>query len=166
MSVEPNNQAVYRTAESVSPKHPDKICDQISDAILNAYLAKDPQARVAIEACGGHGALFLTGEISSSELVDVKQIARRLAGDVKIIKRITRQSPEIAQGVDAGGAGDQGVIIGYACAETPELLPLEYALARALNRFLYEKWPYDGKTQVTTYDGQIAAMTTDRKSVV
>ena len=75
MSVESNNQAVYRTAESVSPKHPDKICDQISDAILDAYLAKDPQARVAIEACGGHGALFLTGEVSSSELVDVKQIA-------------------------------------------------------------------------------------------
>ena len=159
MSVEPNNQAVYRTAESVSPKHPDKICDQISDAILDAYLAKDPQARVAIEACGGHGALFLTGEVSSSELVDVKQIARRLAGgDVEIIERIARQSPEIAQGVDAGGAGDQGVMIGYACAETPELLPLEYALARALNRFLYEKWPYDGKTQVTTYDGQIAAI--------
>ena len=147
MSVESNNQAVYRTAESVSPKHPDKICDQISDAILDAYLAKDPQARVAIEACGGHGALFLTGEVSSSELVDVKQIARRLAGDdVEIIERIARQSPEIAQGVDAGGAGDQGVMIGYACAETPELLPLEYTLARALNRFLYEKWPYDGKT--------------------
>ena len=118
MSVESNNQAVYRTAESVSPKHPDKICDQISDAILDAYLAKDPQARVAIEACGGHGALFLTGEVSSSELVDVKQIARRLAGDVEIIERIARQSPEIAQGVDAGGAGDQGVMIGYACAET------------------------------------------------
>lgn len=90
MSVESNNQAVYRTAESVSPKHPDKICDQISDAILDAYLAKDPQARVAIEACGGHGALFLTGEVSSSELVDVKQIARRLAGDVEIIERIAR----------------------------------------------------------------------------
>ena len=158
MSVESNNQAVYRTAESVSPKHPDKICDQISDAILDAYLARDPQARVAIEACGGHGALFLTGEVSSSELVDVKQIARRLAGDVEIIERIARQSPEIAQGVDAGGAGDQGVMIGYACAETLELLPLEYALARALNRFLYEKWPYDGKTQVTTYGGQIAAI--------
>ena len=159
MSVKSNNQAIYRTAESVSPKHPDKICDQISDAILDAYLAKDPQARVAIEACGGHGALFLTGEVSSSELVDVKQIARRLAGDdVEIIERIARQSPEIAQGVDAGGAGDQGVMIGYACAETPELLPLEYALARALNRFLYEKWPYDGKTQVTTYGGQIAAI--------
>lgn len=159
MSVEFTNQANYRTAESVSPRHPDKICDQISDAILDAYLAKDPQARVAIEACGGHGALFLTGEVSSSEVVDVQRIARRLAGDdIEIIERIAQQSPEIAQGVDIGGAGDQGVMIGYACAETPELLPLEYTLARDLNSFLYEKWPYDGKTQVTTYGGQIAAI--------
>ena len=139
----------YRTAESVSPKHPDKLCDQISDAILDAYLAVDSDARVAAEACGGHGVVFVTGEITSTADVDIPSIVKRIAGDVEVHTKIVKQSPEIAQGVDTGGAGDQGIMIGYACDETPEMLPLEVILARRLNQYIYEKYPYDGKTQVT-----------------
>lgn len=141
----------YRTAESVSPKHPDKLCDQISDAILDAYLAADPQARVAAEVCGGHGQVFITGEITSTTPdVDIPSIAKRIAGDdMKVFTNIVQQSPEIAQGVDTGGAGDQGIMIGYACDETPELLPREVVLSRRLNQFIFAKYPYDGKTQVT-----------------
>ena len=141
----------YRTAESVSPKHPDKLCDQISDAILDAYLAKDSKARVAAEACGGHGVVFVTGEITSTaEGIDIPAIVKRIAGDeVEVHTKIVKQSPEIAQGVDTGGAGDQGIMIGYACDETPEMLPREVVLARRLNQFIFEKHPYDGKTQIT-----------------
>lgn len=147
----------YRTAESVSPRHPDKICDQISDAVLDAYLAKDPQARVAVEVCGGHGTVFVAGEVSSVATVDIAPIVQWLAGEeVKVIDRLSTQSPEIAAGVDTGGANDQGVMIGCACDETPELLPLEVVLARRLNQFLYERWPYDGKTQVTLRNGRLA----------
>ena len=141
----------YRTAESVSPKHPDKLCDRISDAILDAYLKEDPNARVAAEACGGHGVVFVTGEITSSaNEVDVENIVHRIAGDdVEVHTKIVKQSPEIAAGVDTGGAGDQGIMIGFACDETPEMLPREVVLARRLNQFIYKKYPYDGKTQVT-----------------
>jgi S-adenosylmethionine synthetase len=150
---------IFRTAESVSPKHPDKLCDQISDAILDAHLREDPYARVAVDVAGGHGTIFVTGEVSSSALnVDVPAIVKRLAGDVELVERISAQSPEIAQGVDTGGAGDQGIMVGYATNETPELLPLEYVLARQLNQFLYKKWPFDGKTQVTTVDGAISVV--------
>lgn len=144
----------YRTAESVSPKHPDKLCDQISDAILDAYLAQDSEARVAVDVAGGHGTVFVTGEVTSHAVVDVEKIITRIAGDVEIVNRIAPQSLEIAQGVDIGGAGDQGIMVGYATSETLELLPLEVILARALNQTLYEHWPYDGKTQVTL-DGDV-----------
>lgn len=144
----------FKTAESVSPGHPDKICDQISDAILDAHLAEDPDARVAVDVAGGHGTVFVTGEVTSKAVaVDVPSIVRRIAGNVEVIERIAAQSPEIAQGVDAGGAGDQGIMIGYATSETPEMLPLEVVLAQSLNQFLYERWPYDGKTQITTANG-------------
>ncbi len=140
----------YRTAESVSPKHPDKLCDQISDAILDAYLREDPNARVAAETCGGHGVVFVTGEITSSaENIDIPAIVKRIAGDVEVHTKIVKQSPEIAQGVDTGGAGDQGIMIGYACDETPELLPREVVLSRRLNQYVFAKFPFDGKTQVT-----------------
>lgn len=147
----------YRTAESVSPKHPDKLCDQISDAILDAYFEKDPNARVAAEACGGHGVVFVTGEITSTADVDIPAIVKRIAGDdVEVYTKIVKQSPEIAQGVDTGGAGDQGIMIGYACDETPEMLPREVVLARRLNQYIYEKYPFDGKTQITIApDGSI-----------
>lgn len=151
----------FKTAESVSPKHPDKLCDQISDAILDAYLAKDPEARVAAETCGGHGVVFVTGEITSTATdVDIPEIVRRIAGDdIEVHTKIVKQSPEIASGVDTGGAGDQGIMIGYACAETPELLPREVVLSRRLNQFIYEKFPFDGKTQVTlSPDGEVESI--------
>ena len=148
----------FITAESVSPKHPDKICDQISDAILDAYLQQDPNARVAVEAVGGHGKVFIVGEVTSQSEVDIQSIVARLAGPVETEVRLSLQSQEIANGVDSGGAGDQGIMVGYACNETPEYLPLEVVLTRDLNQYLYKKWPYDGKTQVTIKDGEIQAI--------
>ncbi len=149
----------YKTAESVSPKHPDKLCDQISDAILDAYLAQDEDARVAIDVAGGHGVVFVTGEVTSTARdVDIEPIVTRIAGKVKLVVNIAKQSPEIAQGVDTGGAGDQGIMVGYATNETDEYLPLEYVLARRLNKHLYKKWNSDGKTQVTLKDGQIVSI--------
>jgi S-adenosylmethionine synthetase len=148
----------YKTAESVSPKHPDKLCDQISDAILDAYLKLDPNARVAIETVGGHGEVFVVGEVTATHKVNIEPIIERLAGKVNIKHKIVHQSPEIAHGVDSGGAGDQGIMVGYATSETEELLPLEVVLARSLNKYLYEKWPFDGKTQVTLKDKKIVAL--------
>lgn len=146
----------YRTAESVSPGHPDKICDQISDAILDAHVAQDANARVAVDVAGGHGTVFVTGEVTArGAAVDIEEIVRRIAGDVKLIDTIAPQSTEIAQGVNTGGAGDQGIMIGYATNETPQYLPLEVVLARQLNEYLYAIWPFDGKTQVTVHEGKI-----------
>ena len=157
MSLQP--ATVIRTAESVSPHHPDKLCDQMSDAILDAYLAQDPHARVAVETVGGHGKVFITGEVSARGEVAIEPIVRRIAGEVEVEVRIAQQSPEIASGVDTGGAGDQGIMTGYATSETPELLPLEVVLARSLNQHLYAMWPFDGKTQVTLdADNEITAI--------
>lgn len=153
-----SNQTTYRSAESVSPGHPDKLCDQISDAILDAYLAQDPQARVAVETAGGHGKLFITGEVTANASVDIPAIVKRLAGDVELIEHLVKQSFEIARGVDPGGAGDQGIMVGYATDETPEFLPLETILSRRLNQYLYETWPHDGKTQITLKNSQIVAV--------
>lgn len=158
----------YKTAESVSPKHPDKLCDRISDAILDAYLSKDPDSRVAAETCGGHGVVFVTGEITSTANdIDIEKIVKRIAGeDVEVHTKIVKQSPEIAQGVDTGGAGDQGIMIGFACDETPEMLPREVVLARRLNQYIYDKNPYDGKTQVTIApDGSIDSIVASFQNV-
>ena len=158
----------YRTAESVSPKHPDKLCDQISDAILDAYLKEDPDSRVAAETCGGHGVVFVTGEITSKAAdVDIEKIVKRIAGDdMEVHTKIVKQSPEIASGVDTGGAGDQGIMIGYATDETPEMLPLEVVLSRHLNEFIYSKFPYDGKTQITIApDGTIDSIVASFQNV-
>lgn len=148
---------IYKTAESVSPKHPDKLCDQISDAILDTHLKQDPNARVAIDVAGGHGVVFVTGEVTSKATeIDVEATVKQIAGNqLRVIENIAAQSPEIASGVDTGGAGDQGIMVGYATNETPEFLPKEFVLARKLNQYLYEIWPYDGKTQITTRDGAI-----------
>ena len=157
----------YRTAESVSPKHPDKLCDQVSDAILDAYLSADPNARVAAETCGGHDVVFVTGEITSTADVDIPKIVKRIAGDdIEVHTKIVKQSPEIAASVDTGGAGDQGIMIGYACDETPEMLPLEVVLARRLNQMIFAKYPYDGKTQVTIApDGTIDSIVASFQNV-
>jgi S-adenosylmethionine synthetase len=148
-----------RTAEFVSPKHPDKICDQVADAILDAYLIKDKYSRTAIEVIGGHNLIVILGEVKSSinlKKIPILKIIRSIVGNkFEIIVRLEEQSPEIAQGVDIGGAGDQGIMIGYACKETKNYLPLEYELARNLCCKIYKKYPYDGKTQVTLGDKKV-----------
>src|SRR3990167_1028442 len=148
-----------RTAEFVSPQHPDKLCDQISDTILDECLRKDPDSRVAVETMGGHGIITVTGEITSRAYVDVKKCVESVLGHPYGVQvNLVRQSPEIASGVDSGGAGDQGIMVGYACNETPELMPKELVVARKLNQYLFKRWPNDGKTQVTLKDGKITAV--------
>ncbi len=150
-----------KTAEFVSPKHPDKLCDRIADSILDAYLTKDKQVRTAIEVMGGHGKIYISGEISSGADIDIKSIVSKIIEDdnkFDIQINIAQQSPEIAKGVEIGGAGDQGVMFGYACIDNKDLVPQEYFLARDLNRFLYHKNPQDGKTQITLKDGTLHAL--------
>ena len=149
----------FKTAEFVSPQHPDKLCDRIADALLDEYLRHDSQARTAIEVMGGHGRVCITGEVKSQVTVDIEPIVRRIVGtELELINNLATQSPEIAAGVDTGGAGDQGIMIGYATSETPELLPLELVLARDLSQFLYKLWPHDGKTQVTVKNAELVAI--------
>jgi len=142
---------MLKTAECVSPSHPDKLCDRISDAVLDAYLTQDPSSRVAVEAVGSHGKIFVTGEVTSRATgIDICALVQEIVGDTNDISvHVVEQSPEIAQGVDTGGAGDQGIMTGYATRETATYMPKEYELARTLCQALYEKYPYDGKTQVT-----------------
>ena len=141
---------MIRTAECITPKHPDKICDRISDAILDACLEQDPNSRVAIETMGGHGIISVTGELTTSAYVEIPDIVRSVYDDeIGIQVNIVKQSPEISQGVDTGGAGDQGIMIGYACNENEEMVPEEYYLARKLCKEIYKKYPFDGKTQIT-----------------
>ncbi|HTE48679.1 MAG TPA: methionine adenosyltransferase [Candidatus Paceibacterota bacterium] len=157
------------TVESVTSGHPDKVCDQISDAILDAYLTLDPKSRVAVETFGGHGTLLIGGEVTSKGNVDYVEIAKKVYRDIgypdqlKISANIVKQSPDIAMGVDTGGAGDQGIMYGYASDETPEMLPKGVVLAHKLAKRLQEmrekgkiKWLRpDGKTQVTFKDGKL-----------
>lgn len=98
---------MLKTAECVSPGHPDKLCDQISDAVLDAYLAEDPTARVAVETVGSHGEVWVTGEVTSTaEGIDIATVAKTLLDDEVVSVHVVQQSPEIARGVDTGGAGD------------------------------------------------------------
>lgn len=157
------------TTESVTSGHPDKVCDQISDAILDACLAKDPHARVAVERFGSHGTLMLGGEVKTNAKINFEKIARGVYRDIgytdklKVLNTIAKQSPDIAMGVDTGGAGDQGIMYGYATDETKEYLPkgvvLAHALARRLEKLRRDKTlPWlrpDGKTQVTISKGQV-----------
>jgi len=145
---------MIRTAECVSPMHPDKMCDRISDTLLDIHLTHDPNSRVAIETCGGNGLVYVTGEVTSEYKItdeEIESVVKDITTDdsLKVITNINTQSPEIANGVDTGGAGDQGIMIGYACDDNQEYLPQEYYLSRELNKSIFNKYPTDGKTQVT-----------------
>ena len=134
--------------------HPDKMCDRISDTLLDLHLQQDPNSRVAIETCGGNGLVYVTGEVTSEYKItdeEIIEVVTDITTDdfIKVIINLNSQSPEIAQGVDTGGAGDQGIMIGYACRDNKQYLPQEYFLSRELNKFVFDKYPYDGKTQVT-----------------
>ena len=157
------------TTESVTSGHPDKVCDQISDAILDACLEQDPRSRVAVETFGSHGTLMIGGEVTTKAHVNYKKIAEKVYRDIgyteklNILSRVAEQSPDIAMGVDKEGAGDQGIMYGYATNETKEMLPqgvvLAHALARRLEKLRREKklkWlKPDGKTQVTISRGKV-----------
>ncbi|MES2223510.1 MAG: methionine adenosyltransferase [Patescibacteria group bacterium] len=154
---------MLRTAEAVAVGHPDKICDQISDAILDACLKDDPASRVAIETMGGHGIISITGELTTKTYVNMRQIAQDVYRDcgnndsIGVNVNVVEQSPEIGHGVDQDGAGDQGIMVGYACNETPEMLPLEVVLARKLAKAMGR---HDGKSQVTVNDGKVVKVLT------
>ncbi|MBE5776965.1 MAG: methionine adenosyltransferase [Clostridiales bacterium] len=175
------------TSESVTEGHPDKICDQISDAVLDAILEKDPAARVACETCATTGLVMVMGEITTNTYVSIADVARQVVVDIgydrakkgfdgyscAVLTTIHEQSPDIAMGVDAAletrdenkgdtGAGDQGMMFGFACDETPEMMPMPIALAHRITRKMAEvrkngtcPWMRpDGKAQVTVaYEG-------------
>jgi S-adenosylmethionine synthetase len=157
------------TVESVTSGHPDKVCDQVSDAIVDECLRQDPKSRVAVECFGAHGLFVIGGEVTTKAKFDAEAIARKVykgigyTDKLKIITNIVKQSPDIALGVDIGGAGDQGIMYGYATDETPEYLPKGIVLVHKLTEGLEKlrksgkvKWLMpDGKAQVTMHNGQV-----------
>jgi len=150
---------MLKTAEAVTPMHPDKICDCISDAILDACLEQDQDSRVAIETMGGHNIITITGELTTRAKIDIPSVVREIVGDsFGIQTNIVKQSLEIANGVDTGGAGDQGIMVGYACNENEALIPQETYLAKNLCHYIYSHHPADGKVQITTKDKEIETL--------
>ena len=149
-----SNEIVFRS-------HPDKVADQISDALLDAYLSQDSDSRCGIEVVGGKGKIFVTGEVTSKGDVDVEKVVKSVLDDVgyskdcEIINNLGQQSPDIAQGVDTGGAGDQGMMFGYACRDTTSHVPLAMHILQCLS--MYYDWLRsqdprflpDGKAQIT-----------------
>ena len=186
------------TSESVTEGHPDKICDQISDAVLDTILAQDPNARVACETCTTTGIVMVMGEVTTSASFAVDDIVRQVVCDIgydrakygfdgntcAVLTALHGQSPDIAQGVDAAlegraagesdiGAGDQGMMFGFACDETEEYMPMPIALAHRITRRLSQArrsgeldWLRpDGKSQVTVeYDGDTPVCTRRRST--
>lgn len=154
---------MIKTAESVTIGHPDKVCDQIADAILDACLEQDPKTRSAVEVLGGHRLIVISGELTTQAKINPQKIARAVytdcgySEDIAVITNINEQSSEIGAGVDNEGAGDQGIMIGYATQETKELMPLEVILSRRLSRAIGSR---DGKAQVTTKDGKVTSFIT------
>src|SRR3990167_9240624 len=158
------------TVESVTSGHPDKVCDQISDAILDECMRQDPMSRVAVETFGSHGHLIIGGEVTTKAKVNYEAIGRKLYKDIgytaplDVQVFVVEQSPDIAQGVDTGGAGDQGIMYGYATKETPEYMPRAVALVHKLVQGLEHlrktdpecSWlGPDGKSQITMEDGKV-----------
>ncbi len=167
----------YLAGESVTEGHPDKVCDQISDAVLDELLRQDPYSRVAVECLTTTGSIHIAGEVTTKGFADVSQIARQVlknigytnpafgmdCEDAGVWSAIHKQSPDIAQGVDREGAGDQGMMYGYACRETSQLMPLPIMLAHGLTRKIAELRKSgtikdlgpDGKSQVSVeyHDG-------------
>lgn len=166
-----HDRQIY-TVESVTSGHPDKICDQISDAVLDECLRQDPMSRVAVETFGSHGHLVIGGEVTTKAKVNYESIGHKLYKDIgyasllDIQVFVVEQSSDIAQGVDTGGAGDQGIMYGFATKETPEFLPIGVVLVHKLAKRLEEarrkkeiKWlKPDGKTQITIQDNKIATV--------
>jgi len=153
-----SNEIVFRG-------HPDKVCDQISDALLDAYLKEDKKSRCGIEVMGGKGKIFITGEVTSNANVDVEKVVKRVLADIgystnyEIINNLGKQSQDIALGTndDIGGAGDQGMMFGYACNDTEEMLPTAMVILQSLS-IMYDKirqkdtrFLPDGKAQITGY---------------
>ena len=153
-----SNEIVFRG-------HPDKVCDQISDAILDACLMQDKNSRCGIETAGGKGKIFITGEITTKAKINIKAITKRVLSDIgyptnyEIIDNLGKQSPDIAMGTNdkVGGAGDNGMMFGYACKETPQLLPKAMVILQELSRVydkltkLDKRYKPDGKAQITGY---------------
>ena len=153
------------TNEIVFRGHPDKVCDQISDALLDAFLKEDKHSRCGIEVMGGKGKIFITGEVTSKASVDVESVVKRVLYDVgyntnyEIINNLGKQSPDIAMGTndEVGGAGDQGMMFGYACNDTKELLPTAMVILQRFSKW-YDKERLncsylrsDGKAEITGY---------------
>jgi len=152
-----SNEIVFRG-------HPDKVCDQIGDTILDECLKQDPYTRAGIEVTGGKGIIFITGEVTTNAVLNVEEIVKSTLDEIgydsskyEVIDNIGKQSSDIALGVDVGGAGDQGMMFGYACNDTPQLLPTAMVILQELSRKYeilrkeYDNFLPDGKAQITGY---------------